>query len=104
VAEDLFSAAMRDLFADPNLAVMATYRPATGPDIAVRVILERGDAIVGLGQAGLRAPDLVAQLQAAEVANPRDGDALVLADGTYRVRTPRADPTRTVWMVDLQQA
>ena len=44
---NIFSAAIDDLFTDPNLATQALYRAGAGPDVPVRVILRRPDRIGG---------------------------------------------------------
>ena len=48
-----FSATLDALFRDPNLGRTATYEPAGGAPIAVRVIARRADAVTEFGEARL---------------------------------------------------
>jgi hypothetical protein len=47
------AAAIEALFADPNLARDATYQPADGEPLPVRVIVRRADAVTDFGDARL---------------------------------------------------
>ena len=84
-----FAAAVDALFADPNLGRDATYQPADGDPIPVRVITRRADAITEFGAARLWSETTRFDLRVSEVASPRPGDRLVL-DGESLRRPGRA--------------
>jgi hypothetical protein len=52
----------------------ATYTPAGGEPIPVRVIARRPDTIVGFGETRIHAETATFEIRATEVANPRPGD------------------------------
>ena len=66
-----FFTALTRLFGDPNLAVDATYEPAEGAPISVRLIARRADAITDFGGGRLWSETARFDLRVAEIANPR---------------------------------
>jgi hypothetical protein len=82
----------------------ATYTPAGGDPVGVRVIARRPDAIVGFGESRINAETAIFEVRATEVANPRPDDQLTVAGETFVVQgePERRDPDRLVWSVDTR--
>ena len=98
-----FAAAVDALFADPNLALAATYEPADGDPFPVRVIARRADAITEFGEARLWSETTRFDVRASEIAAPRPGDRLVIDGATYIVQgEPVRDRERLVWTLDTR--
>jgi alpha-beta hydrolase superfamily lysophospholipase len=100
-----FASAVDALFADPNLARAATYEPADGDPLPVRLIAGRADTITDFGGARLWSETTRFDLLASQVANPRPGDRLVLDGETFLVQgEPVRDRERLVWTIDTRPA
>jgi hypothetical protein len=100
-----FATALAALFADPNLARDATYQPAEGEPLPVRVIPRRGDAVTAFGETRLRSETTRFDLAVSEVADPRPGDRIVLGDEAFVVQgEPLCDRERLVWTLDTRPA
>jgi len=84
----------------------ATYTPAGGEPIDVRVIAKRPDAIVGFGETRIHAETATFELRASEVASPRPDDLLTVGGETFVIQgePERRDPDRLVWMLDGRRA
>jgi hypothetical protein len=92
------------LFADPNLAVAATYEPAVGEPVAVRVIARRADAVTEFGGGRLWSETTRLDLRVAEV-EPRPGDRIVVDGEAFVVQgEPVRDRERLVWTIDVRPA
>jgi hypothetical protein len=87
-------------------ATDATYTPAGGDSVPVRVIARRPDTIVGFGETRTHAETATFEVRASEVANPRPGDQLTVGGGTCVVQgePERRDPDRLVWSLDVRPA
>ena len=72
----------------------ATYTPAGGDPVSVRIIAKRPDTIVGFGETQIHAETAMFEVRASEVANPRPGDQLDVDDETFLVQgePERRDP------------
>ena len=81
----------------------ATYQPAGGGSLTVRVILGQVTEVSGLFDAGLAAPAHVADVRIAEVASPQTGDLLIVDGASYVVRQAHQDAERLVWRLDLDK-
>jgi hypothetical protein len=100
-----FSAALDTLFADPNLGRDATYEPADGEPIPVRVIARRADAVTEFGGGRLWSEATRLDLRVAEVADPRPGDRIVIEGTAFVVQgEPVRDRERLVWTVEARPA
>jgi hypothetical protein len=100
-----FTAAVDALFADPNLGRDATYEPADGDPILVRVISRRADAISEFGAARLWSQTTRFDLRVSEVANPRPGDRLILDGEAFVIQgEPVRDRERLVWTLEVRPA
>ncbi len=82
----------------------ATYRPASGEPVSVRVIARRPDIIVGFGETRMHTATATFELRTSEVANPRPGDQLTAGAETFVVQgePERKDPDRLVWTLDTR--
>jgi hypothetical protein len=100
-----FAAAVDALFADPNLAREATYEPAAGDPLPVRVIARRADAITEFGEARLWSETTRLDVRVREVAGPRPDDRIVIDGTVYIVQgEPVRDRERLVWTLDARPA
>jgi hypothetical protein len=98
-----FSAALDALFGDPNLARTATYEPADGDPVLVRVIARRADAITEFGGGRLWSETTRLDLRVAELSSPRPGDRIVLDGEVFVVqREPVRDRERLVWTIEVR--
>jgi hypothetical protein len=81
------------------VGIDATYTPAGGEPVSVRVIARRPDTIVGFGETRIYAERATFELRASEVANPRPGDQLAVGGETFVIQgePERRDPDRLVW-------
>jgi hypothetical protein len=84
----------------------ATYTPAGGDPVGVRVIARRPDTIVGFGETRIHTETATFEVRGSEVASPRLGDQLTVGGETFVVQgePKRRDPDRLVWTVDARPA
>jgi hypothetical protein len=84
----------------------ATYTPAGGEPVAVRVIARRPDTIVGFGETRIHADTATFELRTSEAASPRPGDQLTIGSDTFVVQgePERRDPDGLVRTVDVRPA
>jgi hypothetical protein len=100
-----FSATLDALFRDPNLGRTATYEPAGGTPISVRVIARRADAVTEFGGGRLWSETTRFDVRVAEVAEPRPGDRIVLDGDAFVVQgEPVRDRERLVWTLEVRPA
>jgi hypothetical protein len=98
-----FAAAVDALFADPNLARVATWESADGEPFPVRVIARRADVVTDFGEARLWSETMRFDMRVSEVASPRPGDRLVLDGETFVVQgEPMRDRERLVGTLDVR--
>ena len=98
-----FAIAVDALFADPNLARAASYEPADGDPVPVRVVARRADTVADFGDARLWSETTRFDLRVSEVTSPRPGDRLVLDGETFVVQgEPMRDRERLVWTLDVR--
>jgi hypothetical protein len=104
----VFADAIDDLFADPNVARDAVWRPGgTGDGIPVRAIARRPDREVEFGGVAVHTVTAVLEVRVSEVPNPAEGDTITLigAPGgeTFVVQgEPMRDAERLVWTLDTR--
>jgi hypothetical protein len=86
--------------------IEATYTPAGGEPVGVRVIARRPDTIVGFGDTRIHAKTATFEVRASEVATPRPGDQLTVGGDTFAIQgePERRDPERLVWSLDVRPA
>lgn len=100
----LFADVIDDLFADPNIARDAVWRPGgSGDGIPVRAIARRPDREVEFGDIAVHAATAVFEVRASEVPNPAEGDTIALGGETFVVQgEPARDAERLVWTLDTR--
>ena len=93
------------LFADPNLGRDATWEPADGDPVPVRVIARRADVVTEFGGGRLWSETTRLDIRVAEVTNPRPGDRIVVAGEAFVVHgEPARERERLVWTLDVRPA
>ncbi len=104
--EDAFSAAMDDLFADPNIAADAVYLPSTGgAGSDVRVILKRPDVVASFGDAKIASDTLTLLVRLTDIQDPEEDDMFLIGGKNYVVQgAPVADALRLVWTLNTRPA
>jgi hypothetical protein len=101
----VFAAAIDNLFADPNIAIEATYIADGGAPQIIRVVTRRADEVTGFGDARLWSESTRIDLRVAEVPNPRPGDRIELDGEAFLIQgEPARDRERLVWTVNLRPA
>jgi hypothetical protein len=100
----VFAGAVDATFA--AFGVDATYTPASGEPVAVRVIARRPDTIVGFGETRIHTETATFEVRASEVAKPRPDDQLTVDGQTFVIQgePERRDPDRLVWSLDARLA
>jgi hypothetical protein len=98
----VFTGAVDATFA--AFGIDATYVPAGGEPVSVRVIARRPDTIVGFGETRIHAETATFEVRASEVASSRPGDQLAVEGEIFLVQgePERRDPDRLVWNVDVR--
>ena len=98
-----FAGLVDRLFADPNLGRDATWEPAEGNPVPIRVVSRRADAITEFGGARLWSETTRFDVRVAEVASPRPGDRVVLEGDSFVVQgEPMRDRERLIWTLDVR--
>jgi hypothetical protein len=84
----------------------ATYTPAGGDPVTVRLIARRPDTIVGFGDTRIHVGTTTFEVRASQVANPRPDDQLTIGSETFVIQgePERRDPDRLVWNLDVRYA
>ncbi len=101
----VFTAAIDNLFADPNIARDATWIADGGAPKLVRVVTRRADEVTGFGEARLWSETTRVDLRVAEVLNPRPGDRIELEGEAFIIQgEPVRDRERLVWTINLRPA
>lgn len=97
-----FSAACDAIFADPNMAVDALWRPACGgPSLPCRVILARPDVLGNFGDARIISDSVRIDVRASQVPVAGEGDIFDVGGTVYIVQgQPRRDRLRLVWQCE----
>jgi len=98
-----FAGLVDRLFADPNLGRDATWEPAEGEPILVRVVARRADSVTEFGGARLWSETTRLDLRVSEVAHPRPGDRIVIDGEAFVVQgEPMRDRERLVWTIEAR--
>ncbi len=102
----IFAIAVDALFADPNLARTALYRPGgIGDGAPVRVIAKRNDQVSEFSDISVVSATARFDLRVSEIANPTEGDTITLDCETFVVQgEPLRDTERLVWTLDTRPA
>ena len=94
---------------DQNFALLgedATYTPAGGDPVTVKVIPRRPDEVLDFGETKIKSAKAVFDVRVSELAAPAKGDALTFAGTGYVVQADplRRDPRRLIWTLDTRPA
>ncbi|MBI4968180.1 MAG: hypothetical protein HZC25_08700 [Rhodospirillales bacterium] len=97
---------MDDLFADPNIARDAIWRPGgIGNGVPVRLIAKQNDQVSEFGDIGVVSATARFDLRVSEVPNPAEGDTITLDGETCVVQgEPLRDTGRLIWTIDTRPA
>ena len=101
---DIFSAALDDLFTDPNLARDVLWRAGgIDPAVPVRAIVRRPDRIGEFGETRILASSMVLEIRVAEVPTLAEGDTVEINGETYVIQgEPVRDAARLVWTAEAR--
>ena len=101
-----FAAAITRIFADPNMAVDATWLPGgVSPGSTIRAIRKAPDDLTTYGGARVWSETVRADVMVAQVPSPAPGDRIVIDGETLEVQgEPIRDRERLVWTLDLRPA
>ena len=94
---------------DQNFALLgedATYTPAAGSPVTVKVIPRQPDTVLDFGDTKARTTTTLLDVRVSELATPAKGDAVTFAGTGYVVQAPplRRDPRRLIWTLDTRLA
>jgi len=99
-----FSTAISTIFADPNMAVEATYLPSGfPPGYTVRVIRRRPDEMTDYGTARLVQPSATFEVLVSDVAVAAKDDRIRIGSETFVVQSaPMRDSQMLIWKLDVR--
>jgi hypothetical protein len=97
-----FSAAVDAIFADPNMAADAVWRPCRGgAGTTCRVILARPDTQNGFGGAQIVSDTIRIDVRVSDIAAPDAGDSFTIGAEVFALQgAPRRDMERLVWQCE----
>lgn len=101
-----FAAAIARIFADPIMAVDATWLPGgVPPGATIRAIRKAPDHTTSFGGARVWSETVQVDVMVTEVPTPEPGDRVVIAGEMHEVQgEPMRDRERLVWTLDLRPA
>jgi hypothetical protein len=101
-----FDMAIKDLFADPNIAKTATYRVGgLGDGMQVRVIARQPDREIEFGDISIHTATTVFEIMVSAVPTPAEGDAIILNGETFIIQgEPKRDAERLIWSISTRPA
>lgn len=98
----VFETALGDLYGDPHLAVDATYRPAGGDALPVRVIVSKPDVPVEVIGVPVKAETVMISMPISAVPVVTAGDQIDVGATSYRVQDDATqDAEGVTWMVGV---
>jgi len=101
---DAFTAALDDLFANPDIARTAIYRPGgVGDGTPVRAVARRPDRQAEFGDIAVHTATAMFEVRVFEVPAPTEGDAIIFDGETFIIQgEPTRDAERLVWTLDTR--
>ena len=98
----VFDTAVATLFADPNMALDATFIPQVGENVPLRVVLRAPDAFAKVGSSIIDTPTQTLEVKVADCPSPAPGDQFLIGQTTYTVQgEARRDELQLTWLVDI---
>jgi len=100
-----FAVAMDALFADVNLGLDATWYPAGGAPVPVRVIRKAPNEVTAFGSAQILSDTTLIDVRISEMANPKPGDGISIGTENFTIQgEPKRDRDRLLWSLELVPA
>ena len=100
-----FAMAMDALFQDVNLGLDATWYPAGGAPVPVRVIRKAPDEVTAFGSAQILSDTMLADVRVSEMPTPKPGDGVAIGPENFVIQgEPRRDWDRLIWTIELVPA
>lgn len=98
-----FEAALARVFADPNMAVDATWLAGGAePALPIRLIRKAPDEVTGFGGTRVWSETVRADVMISQVPEPAPGDRVTIKGETFEVQgEPVRDRERLIWTLDL---
>ena len=97
-----FDQAAAALFANPDMAINATYRPVTGQPVSCRIIMADPVKDVSSFSSDVQAIAPTLDLRTADVATPKVNDRIDLADGrSFKVKSAMRESSGQIWTLSL---
>ena len=97
-----FDSAIATLFADQNLAIIATFVPQIGPNASLRVIIRAPDTFQKVGSSMIETPSQTLEVQVSDCPSIAPGDQFVIGSSIYTVQgQPLRDELQLTWLVDI---
>jgi len=98
----VFDTAIATLFADPNLALDATFIPQIGANVPLRVVMRAPDAFAKVGSSVIDTPTQTLEVKVADCPSPAPGDQFLIGQTTYTIQgEPRRDELQLTWLADV---
>ena len=100
-----FAAAMDALFQDVNMAVDATWYPAGGAPVPIRLIRKAPDEVTSFGSAQILSETTLVDVRVSEMPNPKPGDGISIGADNFTIQgEPKRDRDRLTWTLELVTA
>ena len=100
-----FAVALDALFADVNLGLDATWYPAGGAPVPVRVIRKAPDEVTSFGSARILSETTLIDVRISEMPNPKPGDGISIGAENFTIQgEPRRDRDRLIWTIEMVPA
>lgn len=101
-----FAAAIARIFADPHMAMNATWLPGgVPPGVVIRAIRKAPDHLTSFGGARVWSETVQVDVMVAETPSIQTGDRIVINGETFEIQgEPIRDRERLVWTLDLRPA
>jgi hypothetical protein len=100
--QEIFAAAIDDIYGDANMAEDVTYLPVSGQAVSVRAVVTSGQAARDLGDVEVVAARRVVGVRRKDLsAKPRQGDTIARANGEtlHALEDPELDDLGLEWRI-----
>ncbi len=100
-----FAVALDALFADVNLGLDATWYPAGGAPVPIRVIRKAPDEVTSFGSAQILSDTTLVDVRVSEMPDPKPGDGISIGADNFTIQgEPKRDRDRLLWTLELVPA